>query len=137
MHELAAIDSGHILVFLPTERDIRDTAKRLRAERLPGDGSRRTQILPLYARLSAAEQNRVFQSFDYRRIVLATNVAESSLTVPGVRYVIDTGTARISRYAPRSKVQRLPVEPISRASADQRHGPLRAGRPGDLSSPFC
>ncbi len=126
IHEVAAIDRGDILVFLPTERDIRETAKRLRAETLPGDGPRRTEILPLYARLSAAEQNRIFQVSDYRRIVLATNVAESSLTVPNVRYVVDTGTARISRYAPRSKVQRLPIEAVSRASADQRKG--RCGR---------
>ncbi len=126
VHELAEIDTGHILIFLPTERDIRETAKRLRAESLPRDGNRRTEILPLYARLSAAEQNRVFHAVSHRRIVLATNVAESSLTVPGIRYVIDTGTARISRYSPRSKVQRLPIEAVSRASADQRKG--RCGR---------
>ena len=126
VHELAAIDRGHILVFLPTERDIREVAKRLRHVTLPGDGSRRTEILPLYARLSAKDQARVFESHSYRRIVLATNVAESSLTVPGIRYVVDTGTARISRYSPRSKVQRLPIEPVSRASADQRKG--RCGR---------
>ena len=126
VRELARIDRGHILVFLPTERDIRDTAKRLRAETLPGDGVRTTEIVPLYARLSAKEQGRVFQPNNDRRIVLATNVAESSLTVPGIRYVIDTGTARISRYAPRSKVQRLPIEAVSQASADQRKG--RCGR---------
>ena len=124
--ELAAIDHGHILIFLPTEREIREVAKRLRTETLPGDRSQKTEILPLYARLSAADQNRVFEPSRRRRIVLATNVAESSLTVPGIRYVIDTGTARISRYAPRSKVQRLPIEAISRASADQRKG--RCGR---------
>lgn len=129
VQELAAIDRGHILVFLPTERDIRETAKRLRAEKLPGDGAHQTEVLPLYARLSAKEQNRVFQPKSYRRIVLSTNVAESSLTVPGIRYVIDTGTARISRYAPRSKVQRLPIEPISMASANQRAG--RCGRVAD------
>ena len=126
VHELAAIDRGHLLVFLPTERDIREAAKRLRTEKLPGDGPTGTEVLPLYARLSNKEQNRVFQPSSRRRIVLATNVAESSLTVPGIRYVVDTGTARISRYAARSKVQRLPIEPVSRASADQRKG--RCGR---------
>ena len=125
-HELAAIDRGNMLIFLPTERDIREVAQRLRGEQFAGDGSRKTEVLPLYARLSTAEQNRIFQPSDYRRIVLATNVAESSLTVPDIRYVIDTGTARISRYSPRSKVQRLPVEAVSRASADQRKG--RCGR---------
>ena len=128
VHELAAIDRGHILVFLPTERDIRDIAKRLRGEKLPGDGVHQTEILPLYGRLSVRDQARVFEHNPYRRIVLATNVAESSLTVPGIQYVIDTGTARISRYAPRSKVQRLPIEAISQASADQRKG--RCGRLG-------
>ncbi len=127
VHELAAIDRGHILIFLPTERDIRETAKRLRAEKWPGSDT--TEVLPLYARLSSAEQNKVFKHSDKRRIVLATNVAESSLTVPGIRYVIDTGTARISRYSPRSKVQRLPIEAVSRASADQRKG--RCGRVAD------
>ncbi len=126
VHELFDNGPGHILIFLPTERDIREAAKRLRAEKF-ADGSK-TEILPLYARLSTAEQNRVFQSVPHRRIVLATNVAESSLTVPDIRYVIDTGTARISRYSPRSKVQRLPIEPVSRASADQRSG--RCGRVG-------
>ncbi len=130
--ELAAIDTGHILVFLPTERDIREAARRLRGRSFPGDGSRRTEILPLYARLSATEQNRIFQPQVYRRVVLATNVAESSLTVPGIRYVVDTGTARISRYAPRSKVQRLPIEEVSRASADQR-----AGRCGRVAPGVC
>ena len=124
--ELAAIDRGNMLVFLPTERDIREVARRIRGQSFPGDGSRQTEVLPLYARLSTTEQNRIFKSSDYRRIVLATNVAESSLTVPDIRYVIDTGTARISRYSPRSKVQRLPIEAVSRASADQRKG--RCGR---------
>ena len=114
-----------MLIFLPTERHIRETANRLRKETLPGGG---TEVLPLYARLSSAEQNKVFQDSQQRRIVLATNVAESSLTVPGIRFVIDTGTARISRYSPRSKVQRLPIEAVSRASADQRKG--RCGRLG-------
>ncbi len=130
--ELAAIDTGHVLVFLPTERDIREAARRLRGKTFPGDGSRRTEIIPLYARLSANEQNRIFQPQVYRRVVLATNVAESSLTVPGIRYVVDTGTARISRYAPRSKVQRLPIEEVSRASADQR-----AGRCGRVAPGIC
>lgn len=116
---------GDVLVFLPTERDIRDVAKVLRG-RVRGSGS--VEILPLYARLSAAEQHKVFREGPQRRVVLATNVAESSLTVPGIRFVIDTGAARISRYSPRSKVQRLPIEPISQASADQRKG--RCGRLG-------
>jgi ATP-dependent helicase HrpA len=129
--ELSDADSGDILVFLPTERDIREIAKRLRGEFHSGGlrGTRfgsSTRILPLYARLSAAEQNRIFEVGPQRRIVLATNVAESSLTVPGIRHVIDTGTARISRYSPRLKIQRLPIERISRASADQRKG--RCGR---------
>lgn len=126
--ELTAVDRGDILIFLPTERDIRETASRLRSETIRGDGNRKSEILPLYARLSAKEQNRIFQTGPQRRIILATNVAESSLTVPGIRYVIDTGTARISRYSPRSKVQRLPIEPVSQASADQRKG--RCGRLG-------
>ena len=113
--ELTAIDDGDILIFMPTEREIHETAKLLRGRTIPGDRpDRKTEIVPLYARLSTAEQNRVFQKHDWRRIVIATNVAESSLTVPGIRYVIDPGTARISRYAPRSKVQRLPIEPSRR-----------------------
>jgi ATP-dependent helicase HrpA len=126
LSELLREGEGDVLVFLPTERDIRDVAKTLRGRvaRTPA----RVEILPLYARLSTAEQNKVFQLRDCRRVVLATNVAESSLTVPGIRFVIDTGTARISRYSPRSKVQRLPIEPVSRASADQRQG--RCGRLG-------
>jgi ATP-dependent helicase HrpA len=132
IRELSAADPGDILVFLPTERDILDIAKRLRAEVQNGElassrhGGPATLILPLYARLSTQEQNRIFEMGPSRRIVLATNVAESSLTVPGIRHVIDTGTARISRYSPRLKVQRLPIEAISRASADQRRG--RCGR---------
>ncbi len=133
VRELAAIDRGDILIFMPTEHDIREAAKTLRGMSLPGDGgARETEILPLYARLSVAEQNRVFQPHQHRRIVIATNVAESSLTVPGIHYVIDTGTARISRYSPRSKVQRLPIEAISRASADQR-----AGRCGRIAPGVC
>jgi len=114
---------GDILVFLSGERDIRETAQALRKKRLA-----HTEILPLYARLSAAEQQRVFSPHAGRRIVLATNVAETSLTVPGIRYVIDPGEARISRYSARSGVQRLPIEKISKASADQRKG--RCGRLG-------
>ncbi|HSH47026.1 MAG TPA: ATP-dependent RNA helicase HrpA [Halomonas sp.] len=110
-----------ILVFLPGEREIRETADTLRRANLKG-----TEILPLYARLSSAEQNRVFAPHRGRRIVLATNVAETSLTVPGIRYVIDPGLVRISRYSYRSKIQRLPIEPISQASAEQRKG--RCGR---------
>jgi len=122
--ELGAENPGDILVFLSGEREIRDTADALRAAQL-----RDTEILPLYARLSAAEQHRVFTAHTGRRIVLATNVAETSLTVPGIRYVIDPGTARISRYSHRLKVQRLPIEPVSQASANQRKG--RCGRTSD------
>jgi ATP-dependent helicase HrpA len=119
--ELCREGPGDILVFLSGEREIRDTADALGRLDL-----RDTEVLPLYARLSAAEQHRVFQSHTGRRIVLATNVAETSLTVPGIRYVIDPGFARISRYSQRTKVQRLPIEPISQASANQRKG--RCGR---------
>jgi ATP-dependent helicase HrpA len=125
--ELARTGPGDVLIFLPTERDILETHKTLRGHPIPGDG-RQTEILPLYARLPARDQNKVFQPHTRRRIVLATNVAESSLTVPGIRFVIDTGTARISHYSPRRKVQRLPIEAVSRASADQRSG--RCGRIG-------
>ena len=113
---------GDILCFLPGEREIREAQEHL-AKSL-GE----VEILPLYARLSPAEQQRIFQSHRGRRIVLSTNVAETSLTVPGVHAVIDTGTARISRFNRRTKVQRLPIEPISQASADQRSG--RCGRLG-------
>ncbi|QKJ87230.1 ATP-dependent RNA helicase HrpA [Paramixta manurensis] len=119
--ELGQESRGDILIFMSGEREIRDTADALQKRDLP-----HTEILPLYARLSNAEQNRVFQSHGGRRIVLATNVAETSLTVPGIKYVIDPGTARISRYSYRTKVQRLPIEPISQASANQRKG--RCGR---------
>ncbi|TVP58628.1 MAG: ATP-dependent RNA helicase HrpA [Halomonadaceae bacterium] len=112
---------GDVLVFLPGERDIRLVSRALREAPL-----RHTEVLPLYARLSTQEQNRVFQNHSGRRIVLATNVAETSLTVPGIRYVIDTGLARLSRYSVRSKIQRLPIEPVSQASANQRKG--RCGR---------
>ncbi len=113
-----------ILIFMSGEREIRDTADALTKLNLP-----HTEVLPLYARLSNSEQNRVFQSHHGRRIVLATNVAETSLTVPGIKYVIDPGTARISRYSFRTKVQRLPIEPVSQASANQRKG--RCGRVSD------
>ncbi|MBB5872128.1 ATP-dependent helicase HrpA [Allocatelliglobosispora scoriae] len=119
--ELVAEGPGDILVFLSGEREIRDTADALNKRDL-----RFTEVLPLYARLSTAEQHRVFAPHTGRRIVLATNVAETSLTVPGIKYVIDPGTARISRYSHRTKVQRLPIEAISQASADQRKG--RCGR---------
>ena len=121
--ELCREGSGDILVFLPTEMEIREMTKSLGGR---GRGGETLDLLPLYGRLSEAEQNRIFSPSRQRKVVLATNVAESSLTVPGIHYVIDTGTARISRYAPQSKVQRLPIEPISRASADQRKG--RCGR---------
>jgi ATP-dependent helicase HrpA len=127
--EVAASDSGHILVFLPTERDIREAAKVLGGRRFPGDTPQMpTEIVPLFGRLSMADQTKVFSPYGHRRIVLATNVAESSLTVPGIRYVVDTGTARISRYSARSRMQRLPIEAISQASANQRAG--RCGRVG-------
>ncbi|MCW2816302.1 MAG: hrpB 1 [Nocardioides sp.] len=120
--ELGGDGSGDVLVFLPGEREIRDTADALSSAL----GERGPEIVPLYSRLSAAEQHRVFASHSGRRVVLATNVAETSLTVPGIRYVVDTGVARISRYSVRTKVQRLPIEPISQASANQRSG--RCGR---------
>ena len=125
--ELCAEGPGDVLVFLSGEREIRDTADALR--RTVPDG---TEILPLYARLSAAEQHRVFAPHPGRRIVLATNVAETSLTVPGIRYVVDPGTARVSRYSSRLKVQRLPIEPVSQASANQR-----AGRCGRVAEGVC
>ncbi|WNV75108.1 ATP-dependent RNA helicase HrpA [Geodermatophilus sp. DSM 44513] len=121
--ELAAEGPGDVLVFLAGEREIRDTADVL-TERFPS-----VEVLPLYSRLSAADQHRVFARHTGRRVVLATNVAETSLTVPGIRYVVDPGTARISRYSSRLKVQRLPIEPVSQASARQRSG--RCGRTSD------
>lgn len=126
--ELYSEGRGDILAFFPTERDIRDASKRLRGHLTQRGLNDSVEVLPLYARLTEAEQQRIFQPHRQRRIVLATNVAESSLTVPGIRYVIDTGTARVSRYAPRSRVQRLPIEPICQASANQRSG--RCGRLG-------
>ncbi|GAB07700.1 ATP-dependent RNA helicase HrpA [Gordonia amarae NBRC 15530] len=125
--ELWAHERGDILVFLPTERDIRDTADALKRRAAAG-----AEIVPLFARLSIADQQKVFSPSDGRRIVLATNVAETSLTVPGIRYVIDVGTARISRYSTRTKVNRLPVEPVSQASARQR-----AGRCGRVAPGIC
>ena len=122
--ELSAETNGDILIFLTGEREIRDLADTLNKLQF-----RHTDVLPLYARLSNSEQNRIFQSHTKRRIVLATNVAETSLTVPGIKYVIDPGLARISRYSYRTKVQRLPIEPISQASANQRKG--RCGRTSD------
>lgn len=119
--ELSQAGNGDILIFMNGEREIRDTADALRKLEL-----RHTEVVPLYSRLSNAEQNKIFESHTGRRIVLATNVAETSLTVPGIRYVIDPGTARISRYSYRTKVQRLPIEAISQASANQRMG--RCGR---------
>ncbi|WP_047869045.1 ATP-dependent RNA helicase HrpA [Nocardiopsis sp. RV163] len=119
--ELGREAPGDVLVFLSGEREIRDTAEALEKKKLPG-----TEVLPLYARLSTNEQRRVWSSHSGRRIVLATNVAETSLTVPGIKYVIDPGTARISRYSHRTKVQRLPIEAVSQASANQRKG--RCGR---------
>ncbi|XVV35962.1 ATP-dependent RNA helicase HrpA [Streptomyces sp. CA-100214] len=124
VEELMGEGKGDILVFLSGEREIRDTADALEKKKY-----RFTEVLPLYARLSHAEQHRVFQQHTGRRIVLATNVAETSLTVPGIKYVIDPGFARISRYSHRTKVQRLPIEPISQASANQRKG--RCGRTSD------
>lgn len=138
--ELFACGPGDILVFLPGERDIRDTEAALAAhlgQRYVRAGERSTapgavEILPLFARLSPAEQQRVFAPHPYPRIVLATNVAETSLTVPGIKYVIDPGLARISRYSQRTKVQRLPIEEVSQASARQR-----AGRCGRISDGIC
>jgi ATP-dependent helicase HrpA len=124
VEELMGEGKGDILVFLSGEREIRDTADALEKKKY-----RFTEVLPLYARLSHAEQHRVFQPHTGRRIVLATNVAETSLTVPGIKYVIDPGFARISRYSLRTKVQRLPIEPVSQASANQRKG--RCGRTSD------
>ncbi len=125
--EVEAEGPGDVLVFLPGERDIRDTADAL-AESVP----ERTEIVPLFSRLSAAEQHRIFAPHRGRRIVLATNIAETSLTVPGIRFVIDPGLARISRYNQRTKVQRLPIEEVSQASAEQR-----AGRCGRLGPGLC
>ena len=125
--ELARIGSGDVLVFLPGEREIRDAAEALRKHHPP-----HTEILPLFARLSAAEQERIFRPHNARRIVLATNVAETSLTVPGIRYVVDTGLARVKRYSYRNKVEQLRIENVSQAAARQR-----AGRCGRVASGVC
>lgn len=125
--EVCAIDVGDVLIFASGEREIRETAEALRKHHPPN-----TEVLPLYARLSTVDQSRVFRPHSTRRLIIATNIAETSLTVPGIRYVIDTGRARISRYSHRTKVQRLPIERISQASADQRKG--RCGR---MSAGIC
>ena len=138
VQELVAQGPGDILVFLPGEREIRDTADVLgqvstgSATERTGSGIRGYEVVPLFSRLSAAEQHRVFERHTGRRVVLSTNVAETSLTVPGIRYVVDAGYARISRYSYRTKVQRLPIEPISQASANQR-----AGRCGRMEAGIC
>jgi ATP-dependent helicase HrpA len=130
--ELADEGDGDVLVFLSGEREIHDTADALRRRETERTRGLPIEVLPLYARLSAAEQHRIFQSHTGRRVVLATNVAETSITVPGVRYVVDTGVARMSRYSARLKVQRLPIEPVSQASANQR-----AGRCGRVAPGIC
>lgn len=124
VRELDRADRGDVLVFLPGEKQIRDAANALEKAKL-----HHTEVLPLYARLSTSDQERIFARHNARRVVLATNVAETSLTVPGIRFVVDSGLARVSRYSVRGKVQRLPIEPISKASADQRKG--RCGRESD------
>lgn len=125
-------DTGDILVFLPGEREIREAADHLRKHLSHSPVLRNTEVLPLFARLSQAEQDRVFDSHGGRRIVLATNVAETSLTVPGIRYVVDAGTARVKRYSYRNKVEQLLVEPVSQAAANQR-----AGRCGRVANGIC
>ncbi|MDO5553925.1 MAG: ATP-dependent RNA helicase HrpA [Planctomycetia bacterium] len=133
VNTLAKRDRGDILIFMPTERDIFETAKLLKSHNIPRDDhAHKTKVLPLYSRLPGESQQKIFQPDSWRKIVIATNVAESSLTVPGIRYVIDSGTARISRYSSRSKTQRLPIEAISQASANQR-----AGRCGRLGPGIC
>ncbi len=117
-------DSGDILVFMPAERDIRETRELLEGRRLPN-----TEVVPLFGRLSNAEQQRVFATSQRRKLILATNIAETSLTIPGIRYVVDTGLARISRYSPQARTRRLPIEAVAQSSADQRKG--RAGRVSD------
>lgn len=134
LDELEHEGDGDVLVFLSGEREIHDTADALRRHfgaRI-GHGARSTNVLPLYARLSAVEQHRIWQTHNERRVVLSTNIAETSLTVPGVRYVIDAGSVRMSRYSHRLKVQRLPIEPVSQASANQR-----AGRCGRVAPGIC
>src|SRR5439155_25655583 len=119
--------SGDILVFLPSERDIRETLDLLGGRQSAIRNSQSAiELVPLFGRLSNAEQQRVFAPTQRRKIVLATNIAETSLTIPGIRFVIDTGLARVSRYSPQARTRRLPIEPISQSSADQRKG--RSGR---------
>ncbi|CAN5433652.1 ATP-dependent RNA helicase HrpA [soil metagenome] len=131
--EATSIGEGDVLVFLPGEREIRDCAEALRKHHFGrGTHSRPTEIVPLFSRLSAQDQDRVFKLGNSRRIVLATNVAETSLTVPGIRYVVDAGTARVKRYSYRQKVEQLQVEPISQAAANQR-----AGRCGRVAAGVC
>ena len=125
--ELCSVGQGDVLVFLPGEREIRDAAETLRKHHPP-----HVEILPLFARLSAQEQERVFKPSNARRIVLATNVAETSLTVPGIRYVVDAGTARVKRYSYRNKVEQLQIEPIAQSAANQR-----AGRCGRVAAGVC
>jgi ATP-dependent helicase HrpA len=125
--ELARIGSGDVLVFLPGEREIRDAAEALRKHHPP-----HVEILPLFARLSAQEQERIFKPTNARRIVLATNVAETSLTVPGIRYVVDAGLARVKRYSYRNKVEQLQIEPVAQSAANQR-----AGRCGRVAAGVC
>ncbi|SMP45503.1 ATP-dependent RNA helicase HrpA [Noviherbaspirillum suwonense] len=125
--ELCSVGQGDVLVFLPGEREIRDAAETLRKHHPP-----HVEILPLFARLSAQEQERVFKASNARRIVLATNVAETSLTVPGIRYVVDAGTARVKRYSYRNKVEQLQIEPIAQSAANQR-----AGRCGRVAAGVC
>ena len=125
-------NGGDVLVFLPGEREIREAADHLRRHLSHQPVFRNAEVLPLFARLSQAEQDRIFDGHTGRRIILATNVAETSLTVPGIRYVIDTGTARMKRYSFRSKVEQLLVEPISQSSANQR-----AGRCGRVANGIC
>jgi len=118
---------GDVLVFLSSEKEIRETALRIRKQKIPN-----TEVLPLYARLKQSDQIKIFKPHPGSRVILATNIAETSLTVPGIKYVIDTGFARISRYSVQSKIQRLPIEPISQASANQR-----AGRCGRVTDGVC
>lgn len=134
LDELAREEPGDVLVFLPGEQEIRDAEDAIRGYLARQRGGEQTEVLPLYGRLSAADQHRVFERSRApgirRRVVLATNVAETSLTVPGIAYVIDAGTARISRYSTKAKVQRLPIEAVSQASANQRSGRSGRTRPG-------
>jgi ATP-dependent helicase HrpA len=130
--ELARAGDGDVLVFLSGEREIHDVADALREQQVARGARHAVEVLPLYARLSSAEQHRIFEPHSGRRVVLSTNVAETSITVPGVRYVVDAGVARISRYSRRLKVQRLPIEPVSQASANQR-----AGRCGRVAPGVC